>query len=157
MVFQYRSFGRNPYWLWQEGRCVSNPSNIPYLLLKVETCSRNPANSHRHQPNLGSICSKRGFWLELVPFRWPQNRKPCLAEVLSLASEFSAHPSRHFAYLLPGTAAQHEYNNAYSAFSKLQNPPKASWKAQISGEMQLRTPAAINLLRAATVLSLVSV
>ncbi|WP_314858672.1 hypothetical protein [uncultured Corynebacterium sp.] len=39
MVFQYRSFGRNPYWLWQEGRCVSNPSNIPYLLLKVETCS----------------------------------------------------------------------------------------------------------------------
>jgi len=74
-----------------------------------------------------------------------------------LASEFSAHPSRRFAHLLPGTAAQHEYNNAYSAFSKLQNPPKASWKAQISGEMQLRTPAAINLLRAATVLSLVSV
>jgi len=42
MVFQYRSFGRNPYWLWQEGRCVSNPSNIPYLLLKVETCSPQP-------------------------------------------------------------------------------------------------------------------
>jgi len=42
MVFQYRSFGRNPYWLRQEGRCISNPSNIPYLLLKVETCSPQP-------------------------------------------------------------------------------------------------------------------
>ena len=65
--------------------------------------------------------------------------KPSLAEVLSLASEFSAHPSRRFAHLLPGTAAQHEYNNAYSAFSKLQNPPGASLGADVSTETQLRT------------------
>ena len=47
--------------------------------------------------------------------------------------------------------------NAVAQYLSCKTLPKHLGKAQISGEMQLRTPAAINSLRAATVLSLVSV